>query len=76
MDVGAKVEIYRLMGELLQQGKAIILVSSYLPEVMGLSDRMLVMSEGKSMGIVEKDQYYTEDGRLNEEYILRKASNL
>lgn len=76
VDVGAKVEIYRLMGELLQQGKAIILVSSYLPEVMGLSDRMLVMSEGKSMGIVEKDQYYTEDGRLNEEYILRKASNL
>lgn len=76
VDVGAKVEIYRLMGELLQQGKAIILVSSYLPEVMGLSDRMLVMSEGKSMGIVEKDQYYTEDGRLNEEYVLRKASNL
>lgn len=76
VDVGAKVEIYRLMGKLLQQGKAIILVSSYLPEVMGLSDRMLVMSEGKPMGIVEKDQYYTEDGRLNEEYILRKASNL
>lgn len=76
VDVGARVEIYRLMGELLKRGKAIILISSYLPEVMGLSDRMLVMAEGKSMGIVEKDQYYTDEGRLNEEYILRKASNM
>ncbi len=47
IDVGAKAEIYRLMGELVQRGMGIILVSSELPEVMGLSDRILVMHEGR-----------------------------
>ncbi|MFO7274325.1 MAG: sugar ABC transporter ATP-binding protein [Bacillota bacterium] len=47
IDVGAKAEIYRLMGELVQRGMGIILVSSELPEVMGLSDRILVMHEGQ-----------------------------
>ncbi|MBY6277198.1 ATP-binding cassette domain-containing protein, partial [Symbiobacterium thermophilum] len=47
IDVGAKAEIYRLMGELVQRGMGIILVSSELPEVMGLSDRILVVHEGE-----------------------------
>lgn len=45
IDVGAKAEIYRLIGELAKQGKAIIIVSSELPEVMGLSDRILVVKD-------------------------------
>ncbi|MBP2017844.1 ABC-type sugar transport system ATPase subunit [Symbiobacterium terraclitae] len=59
IDVGAKAEIYRLMGELVQRGMGIILVSSELPEVMGLSDRILVMHEGRltaEFGRAEFDQ--------------------
>lgn len=47
IDVGAKAEIYRLMGQLVQRGIGIILVSSELPEVLGLSDRVLVMHQGR-----------------------------
>ncbi|MFD1174995.1 xylose ABC transporter ATP-binding protein [Paenibacillus puldeungensis] len=47
IDVGAKYEIYHLMNELVEQGVAIIMISSELPEVLGMSDRILVMSEGK-----------------------------
>lgn len=47
IDVGAKVEVYRLMSELLREGAAILMVSSELPEVLGMSDRILVMREGE-----------------------------
>ncbi|HEY1721228.1 MAG TPA: sugar ABC transporter ATP-binding protein [Magnetospirillaceae bacterium] len=47
IDVGAKSEIHRLMSELAQQGMAILLISSELPEIMGMSDRILVMREGR-----------------------------
>ena len=50
IDVGAKFEIYQLMNALSAQGKAIIMVSSELPEVLGMSDRILVMHEGKVTG--------------------------
>ena len=50
IDVGAKSEIHRLMSQLAQQGKAIILVSSELPEVLGMSDRVIVMHEGRISG--------------------------
>ncbi len=46
IDVGSKAEIYRLMGELAAQGKAILVVSSYLPELFGICDRIAVMSRG------------------------------
>ncbi|WP_379133205.1 xylose ABC transporter ATP-binding protein [Paenibacillus sp. sgz500958] len=46
IDVGAKYEIYNLMNQLVEQGVAIIMISSELPEVLGMSDRILVMSEG------------------------------
>ncbi|MGK3124248.1 sugar ABC transporter ATP-binding protein [Candidatus Pantoea formicae] len=52
IDVGAKAEIHRLIVELARQGVAIILISSELPEVLGMSDRILVMHEGKVTGIV------------------------
>jgi rhamnose transport system ATP-binding protein len=47
IDVGAKAEIHRLMGELAKQGVAILMISSELPEVLGMSDRVLVMREGR-----------------------------
>jgi inositol transport system ATP-binding protein len=50
IDVGAKAEIHRLMGKLAQEGKAIIMISSELPEVLGMSDRVLVMHEGRVAG--------------------------
>jgi ribose transport system ATP-binding protein len=47
IDIGSKVEVYRLMGELAADGKAILFVSSYLPELLGVADRIAVMSRGK-----------------------------
>ncbi len=75
VDVGAKVEIYRLFEELLAQGKAIVLISSYLPEVMGLADKLTVFSEGKQMAIIDKEEFLV-DGMLDEERILRLASGM
>ncbi len=46
IDVGSKVEIYRLIGQLARQGKAILIVSSYLPELLGICDRIAVMHRG------------------------------
>jgi inositol transport system ATP-binding protein len=50
IDVGAKAEIHRLMSKLAQDGKAILMVSSELPEILGMSDRVLVMHEGRITG--------------------------
>ncbi len=47
IDVGAKFEIYQLMNQLSEQGKVIIMISSELPEILGMSDRIIVMHEGK-----------------------------
>jgi inositol transport system ATP-binding protein len=54
IDVGAKSEIHRLMGELAKQGKAIIMVSSEMPEILGMSDRVMVMCEGQMVGEVDR----------------------
>lgn len=56
IDVGAKSEIHTLLSKLAAQGKAILLISSELPEVMGMSDRILAMYEGEVMGIVTRDE--------------------
>lgn len=53
IDVGAKYEIYKLMNELAEQGVSIIMISSELEEVLGMSDRVMVMCEGRSNGILE-----------------------
>ncbi|WP_434110141.1 sugar ABC transporter ATP-binding protein [Paraburkholderia caffeinilytica] len=52
IDVGAKFEIYTLIAELAQRGKGIIMISSELPEILGMSDRIMVMCEGRMTGIV------------------------
>lgn len=53
IDVGAKFEIYQLINELAKEGKGIIMVSSEMPELLGVTDRILVMSNGKVAGIVD-----------------------
>lgn len=50
VDVGAKSEIYRMMNQMAQQGVAILMISSELPEVVGMSDRVYVMREGSIAG--------------------------
>lgn len=51
IDVGAKYEIYQLMNQLVQEGKSIIVVSSEMPELFGVCDRIMVMSNGNQAGI-------------------------
>lgn len=65
VDVGAKAEIYRLMEEMIQNGKSIIVISSELPEVMGLSDRIVVMGEGKVNAVLNRGEYGTSDQMLD-----------
>ncbi len=61
IDVGAKYEIYLLMNQLAREGKAIIMISSELPEVLGMSDRILVMHEGRVAGCLENKDVTQED---------------
>ncbi len=56
IDVGAKTEIYQLMNRLAESGVAIIMISSELPEVLGMSDRILVMHEGEIAGELTREQ--------------------
>lgn len=67
VDVGSKKEIYKIMQDLASQGVAIIMVSSELPEIIGMSDRVAVMCEGKLMTVLNKDQ-------LTEENIMHYAT--
>jgi rhamnose transport system ATP-binding protein len=55
VDVGAKAEIHRLMGELAGQGLAIVMISSELPEILGMSDRIAVMHGGTIVGTLDRD---------------------
>jgi D-xylose transport system ATP-binding protein len=56
IDIGAKVEIYKLLNELVQQGVTIIMISSELPEVLGMCDRILVMCEGEIVSNFARDE--------------------
>jgi len=60
IDVGAKQEIYEILNKLAERGVAIIMVSSEMPELIGMSDRILVLSEGHTAGILEKDEFDQE----------------
>jgi ABC-type sugar transport system ATPase subunit len=61
IDVGAKYEIYLLLNELAAQGKAIIMISSELPEILGMSDRILVMREGRVAAFLVNEGITQED---------------
>ena len=67
IDIGAKQEIYKLMEQLAQQGVAILFVSSEMEEILGMSDRALVMHEGRITGELRRDQ-------LSEEAVMRLAT--
>lgn len=56
IDVGAKYEIYTIMQALAAQGKAIIMISSEMPELLGMSDRVMVMCAGRLSGILSKEE--------------------
>lgn len=68
VDVGAKVEIHSLITKLAGEGKGIILISSELPEVMGMADRIIVMHEGIITGILDRSEF-------DQELIMRYATN-
>lgn len=70
VDVGAKFEIYNIMNKLAQQGLAIIMISSELPEVIGMSDRILVYHEGKING--EFTHSEVKEGHVTQEIILAR----
>lgn len=69
IDVGSKSEIHRLLSSLAQQGRAIIMISSELPEVLGMSDRVVVMHEGTITGILDRKE-------ANQDLVLRYAAGL
>ncbi|WP_298035460.1 sugar ABC transporter ATP-binding protein [uncultured Dysosmobacter sp.] len=69
IDVGAKQEIYNLMNELVAQGKAIIMVSSDMEEILGMSDRIIVLCEGLMAGELPRE-------RFSQENVLHMASGL
>lgn len=60
LDVGAKLEVYNIINNLVSEGKAVIMVSSELPEVMGMSDRIIVMHEGYMAGEFKRDEVERE----------------
>lgn len=57
IDVGSKQEIYRLMVDLVNQGKTILMISSDMEELLGMSDRLIVLCEGKFMGELPRDKF-------------------
>ncbi|GHU68309.1 ribose import ATP-binding protein RbsA [Clostridia bacterium] len=60
IDVGAKVEIYKLLNNLVMQGKSVLMISSDMPELIGMCDRIYVMHEGKIKGELNRDEFSSE----------------
>lgn len=71
IDVGAKYEIYKIIVELAKKGMAIIMISSEMPEVMGMSDRILVVSNGKISGEFTREEIVS--GRITQTNLLNSA---
>jgi ABC-type sugar transport system ATPase subunit len=69
VDVNSKTEIHRIMGQFVKEGGAIIMVSSELDELVGVSDRILVLHEGGFMGVFERKDF-------DKEHILRRMMNV
>ena len=69
IDVGAKLEIYKLMTDIVEEGKAIVVVSSEMPELIGMCDRIYVMAEGKISGELARKDF-------SQDTIMRYAMNL
>ena len=56
IDIGAKFEIYKLINELTIKGIAVLVISSELPEILGMSDRIVVLSKGKQTALLSKEE--------------------
>ncbi|MBR5049459.1 MAG: sugar ABC transporter ATP-binding protein, partial [Erysipelotrichaceae bacterium] len=67
IDVGAKYEIYSIIGRLAKEGKTVIMVSSEMPELIGVCDRIMVMCEGQITGFVEGED-------MNQEKIMELST--
>jgi len=63
IDVGSKVAVYKLIGELARQGKAVLYISSYMPELFGICDRIAVMHRGR-LTAVKKTSHWTEESLM------------
>lgn len=68
IDVGAKIEVYNVMNQLVKAGKCVIMISSELPEILGMSDTVIVMREGRIMGEIDRDTEH-----FNQESIMKAA---
>ena len=68
IDVGAKIEVYNVMNELVREGKCVLMVSSELPEIFGMCYRVIIMREGRKMGEVSK-----EEEHFNQEDVMKAA---
>lgn len=69
IDVGAKFEIYKLITEIVKENKAVIMISSELPELIGMCDRIYIMCQGRITGCISKDEF-------SQETIMRYATGL
>jgi ribose transport system ATP-binding protein len=69
IDVGAKAELFKLMGQLAGDGKAIVLISSYLPELTNMCDRIVVLRDGRTVGEMTRNEF-------DEERIMALASGV
>ena len=69
IDVGAKAEMFKLIGRLAQRGRAIVLISSYLPELINMCDRIVVLRDGRTVGELKRDEF-------DEERIMALASGV
>lgn len=76
VDVNAKREIYKLLEELIHQGNAVILISSYLPEVLGLSNRVCVFSEGRLVGEISEEEIRNTPSQELEKKAVLMASGI
>ena len=68
IDVGAKIEVYNIINDLIRAGVAVVMISSELPEILGMSDRVAVMHQGEITGV------FANDGTLTQEKILYYAT--
>ena len=66
--MGAKVEVYNVMNDLVKKGKCVIMISSEMPEILGMSDRVVVMRGGRVMATVDRNS-----GHFNQEDIMKAA---
>ena len=72
VDVGAKYEIYEIINSMVSNGKSVLMVSSELPELLGMADRIYVMNEGHLVAEVNNDGTVTQEQIMG--YILRDSN--